>query len=493
MDSTGKGPQEFGGEAMRKQVQFLDSLLCSLADCAYIIDTKGCFTYANQALLDLWQMTTEQALGKNFFELPYPHELAARLQRQLQTVVETGQALKEEMHYTNPMGATGYYEYVFVPVLDKEGQVECVAGSAHDVTARRKERAATASLLKALEVENARLSILFMQAPAFMAVMSGSQHVFERVNPPYDQLVGKRYLIGKSVREAFPEWEGQGFFELLDQVYQTGIAFIGKQTPVVFQSALDTPPERRSLDFVYQPIVETDGSVSGILVHGVDLTERQPATQAVEAVNRRLQRALAETHHRVKNNLQALSALIEITPSDGAGRIAASALERLKGHISALASLHDLLTQESKTGEGDNAPSLRELLDKLAPMLQLAAGDRPVQVEAQEMRLPTKQASSLALLVNELIANAIKHGEGEIRVTVRQEKDAGGQERIRLSVFDDGPGFAADFNPLQDANTGLELIRSLGEWDLQGELFFLNRPEGGACVGVVFPATPLTL
>ena len=474
------------------QIRLLDSLLSSIVDSAYIIDAEGRFIFANQALLDRWQMTSEDAVGKTFFELPYSPSLAVQLDQQIKTVFATGRTLKDETAYTDPSGATGYYEYIFVPVFDNEKRVEFVAGTTHDITARHNDEEEKAALVKTLEVERARLTSLFMQTPAFIAVLRGPQHVFELVNPPYYQLVGKRDLLGKPVRDIFPDVEGQGFFELLDQVYQTGIPFIGKDMPIVFQVTPDATQRQRFMDFVYQPMIEADGSVSGIFAHGVDLTERKQALQEVRDLNARLQRAMAETHHRVKNNLQVLSGLVEISHVEGESPALLTALERLQRHINALASLHNLLTLDSQDTDGSDAPSLRVLLEKLAPMLQLASGERPLRMEAQDVRLPMKQASSFALLVNELIANAIKHGQGEIHLTVTEENAGKEKDRIRLAVSDEGPGFPEGFDPAQNGNTGLELIRSLGEWDLQGKLFFSNLPGGGACVGISFPRPVFT-
>lgn len=66
------------------------------------------------------------------------------------------------------------------------------------------------------------LSQMFDQTPGFMALMRGPDHVFELTNAAYQRLIGDRRVIGKSVREALPELQGQGFFEQLDHVYRTG-------------------------------------------------------------------------------------------------------------------------------------------------------------------------------------------------------------------------------------------------------------------------------
>jgi PAS domain S-box-containing protein len=125
--------------------------------------------------------------------------------------------------------------------------------------------------------EAERLRQLFDHAPGFMAVLRGRDHVFEMMNPAYLQLVGHRDLIGKTVREALPEVEGQGFFELLDEVYRSKQPFTGHSMQIQLQRSPGDPVEERLLDFVFQPIIESDGSVSGIFAEGYDTTERRVA------------------------------------------------------------------------------------------------------------------------------------------------------------------------------------------------------------------------
>jgi PAS domain S-box-containing protein len=122
--------------------------------------------------------------------------------------------------------------------------------------------------------EAERLRLLFDKAPGFMAVLRGPDHVFELANAAYAELVGSRDTVGKSVREALPEVAGQGFFDLLDQVYQTGQPFTGHSVELDLQPLPGGPVEKRWLDFVYQPIVDGDGAVSGIFVEGYDVTDR---------------------------------------------------------------------------------------------------------------------------------------------------------------------------------------------------------------------------
>jgi PAS domain S-box-containing protein len=129
--------------------------------------------------------------------------------------------------------------------------------------------------------ETERLRQLFHNAPGFMAVVRGPDHVFEMANASYQALVGRRDLIGKPVRAAVPEVEGQGLFELLDKVYRSGKPFSGRSVAVRLQRRPGGAREERLLDFVFQPIFDSSGAVSGIFADGYDVTERIVAETAL--------------------------------------------------------------------------------------------------------------------------------------------------------------------------------------------------------------------
>ncbi len=124
--------------ALERQSRLFDTLLSSIADFVYVFDTEGRFVFANQPLADLLRTSREAMVGKNFFDLGYPEDLATKLQAQIRQVVETKEVVRDETLFTGGAGMPGSYEYIFRPILDGDGSVEAVAGSTRDVTERRK-------------------------------------------------------------------------------------------------------------------------------------------------------------------------------------------------------------------------------------------------------------------------------------------------------------------------------------------------------------------
>jgi PAS domain S-box-containing protein len=159
-----------------------------------------------------------------------------------------------------------------------------------DITERKQSELERDRLLGELRLERERLANVFEQAPAVLAVMRGRDHVIELANEAYFQLVGRRDLIGRPVADALPEIVGQGFIDLMNRVLQTGQPYIGREVPVRLARAGDAPLEERFLDFSYIPILETDGTRSGVIAHGMDVTDHVRARHEIERLLRASER-----------------------------------------------------------------------------------------------------------------------------------------------------------------------------------------------------------
>ncbi|MDR5589062.1 PAS domain S-box protein [Christiangramia sp. SM2212] len=146
---------------------------------------------------------------------------------------------------------------------------------------------------------------IFSQAPAMICILRGPEHIFDRANENYFQLVGHRDIIGKTVNEALPELEGQGFFEMLDGVYNSGEAFIGNEVPVKLDAG-EGKMKNSFIDFVYQPILDSTGKVNGIFVHAVDITEKVTAKLKLE-----------QSENELRYLIDTVPAIIWITGADG--------------------------------------------------------------------------------------------------------------------------------------------------------------------------------
>ena len=178
-----------------------------------------------------------------------------------------------------------WFTWSYSPIYDESGKVGGLYCAVTEETPRVLAERERDALLRQVDTERARLAQTFAQSPSFLAVLRGPTHVFEYVNSKYEGLLGNRKLVGLTVREAIPEVGTQGFFELLDRVYATGEPFVGNSVRVELERGGGERAEV-FLDFVYQPVRDADGAVSGILAHGVDVTQRHIVERSLRESDR---------------------------------------------------------------------------------------------------------------------------------------------------------------------------------------------------------------
>jgi PAS domain S-box-containing protein len=158
----------------------------------------------------------------------------------------------------------------YSPIVDQDGAAAGVLAIAVETTAKvRAER----RLGTQASGEHERMQAMFEQAPGFMALLAGPEHVFQSANPAWTRLAAGREMAGRPAREAMPETVPQGLVAILDEVYLTGKAYAASARPV-WLAQPDGMRQLHYLDFVCQPLRREDGAVFGIFMQGSDVTGR---------------------------------------------------------------------------------------------------------------------------------------------------------------------------------------------------------------------------
>ncbi|TZF90686.1 PAS domain-containing sensor histidine kinase [Cognatilysobacter lacus] len=295
-----------------------DALFRHSPNAYMVLDRELHFLDANDAYELLTGLQRDQLIGRHLFDL-FPGDVnddgtsqAAVLRRSLERALQTGErdtlALVEYTINTETVDGTvsdvRFWSATHTPVRDTAGNVTAVMQHTMDVTevhrlreAVRRAREATGVtqdqlqtgvLLRAAEVQrdnvrlSARLSFLddlFDKAPGFMAVLRAPDYVFEIANEAYEALVGRTGFVGLPLREVLPEIDGQGFYQLLDRVRETGEPFVGRGVAATLRDAHGME-RTRFVDFVYQPVPGADGAVDAVFVQGSDVTDRETALAA---------------------------------------------------------------------------------------------------------------------------------------------------------------------------------------------------------------------
>ena len=185
-----------------------------------------------------------------------------------------------------------HFSFSYTPVRDEAGQVLGLFSPCTETT--EKVRAA-----RKLAEERDRFAQLFERSPTFMALLQGPDHKIELANPGYLRLVGNRDIIGKTVAEALPDAVDQGFLALLDGVFTSGEPYAANDARYAVQSRPGAPVSERFVDFVFQPIKDEAGGVTGIFVEGADVTARATADAALRQSETRLRALNADLEHQV--------------------------------------------------------------------------------------------------------------------------------------------------------------------------------------------------
>jgi PAS domain S-box-containing protein len=377
----------------------------------------------------------------------------------------------------------------------------------------RNEAAKVEARLRAeVELERNHLSDSFAQAPAAMALLSGPDHRYVIANAAYLKMAGRSLdqLLGKSVIEVLPEFRGQGFFELLDRVYETGERFVASARATRVNR--DGKEKIIYVDFTYHPMRNLAGSVEGILFQGVDVTEEVLARTQLEArVKERtseLQQAqdtLRALNHRLLEAQDDERRRLALDLHDSAGQWLAALKWKMAVLQEDIAPLSTELADrvlECVTLLNELSKELRTLSHLLHPPMLDEAGLSPalrsyVQGFAERSgltvsldsgpdipRLPREIETAVFRIVQESLTNIHRHARSPTAL-VRIGHDS---EHVRVEVRDRGEGIAnfisLDATPLK-MGVGLRGMRERVQ-QLDGN-FELQSGSGGTTVTASLP------
>jgi two-component sensor histidine kinase len=215
------------------------------------------------------------------------------------------------------------------------------------------------------------------------------------------------------------------------------------------------------------------------MVH--DATEERRKKQELEVKTTMIQ----EVHHRVKNNLQTIAAMLRMQARRTKEDAALVAINEAISRILSVAVIHEFLSHDER-----QAINIRDVCQRIvnqSRQVTAAPGAHlTYSVDGPAIYLPSQQATACALVVNELIQNAVEHGfekkkHGQVSVRLVDQGD-----HVRVEVLDDGDPLPTEFDLDKPSSLGLQIVRSLTEGDLHGTLKLENR-EGEVAATVAFP------
>ena len=396
-----------------------------------------------------------------------------------------------------------YWTYSYSAVRTPDGRIAGVLVVCSETTGRM-----LAS--RALHAERARLLNVLHQAPVFFALLQGPQHIFAMANPPYIKLVGGRDVLGKPIAEALPEIIPQGYIDLLNDVYATGVPLNLQGACVEIQPAAGKPAEIHFVDFTYQPLREADNTISGVMVLGTDITEKKHSEQAL-LQNEKLAavgRLASTIAHEINNPLESVTNLIYLARRTSDLQRAHEFLDVAELELRRMASITRQTLSFNKQTAEPREVDCEDLLSSVTGIYQSRFANAGVTVEK---RLRSRHpilciGGEIRQVLNNLVSNAIDAMPHGGRLLLRS-RDAThpltGEPGIVLSVADTGTGIPADrlrriFEPFYTTKdiggTGLGLwisrdiierhrgelrVRSSVSPSCQGTVFTLFLPHTG--------------
>ncbi len=456
-----------------------------------LLDRELRYVAANPAYETAVMRRQSELLGRRIDEaFPNPGASGKRLISSLLSVIETGRPdtlayIPYEIPVPGAQGCefeTRYWTAVHSPLLDEKGEVLFVLQNTVDISELVKLReAATVPfrilpgelelIQRAREAEEAYRSVrdtsaafrrLFENAPGMVAVLQGERHVFTFANEAYQRFIG-RPVLGMPMREALPEMEGQGVFEMLDEVFYEGRVRVLQGYRLLLRRQGDQPMEETFLDFSYHPIQEASGTITGIFVQAYERTG--------EILFQQRQRLLLdELNHRVKNTLSTVQSIAR--QSFRGVQDPALAQQAFDSRIQALSKAHDVLS--------DRHWESAELTDILMQELAVYGAER-VTASGALTQLKPKAAIAFAMVFHELSSNASKYGGlatpgGAVSVVWSRSSGPDGRLLVEWTEagFDTGelalvPGF------------GLRMLQRIITGELDGTLELAFRRDGLIC------------
>jgi PAS domain S-box-containing protein len=331
----------FNPESSVDLKRYVETIVANATLAIFIMDEQQHCVYVNRAAELMTGFSLEELRGRALHDVihhtkpdgsPYPLEECPIDRAFPQKLREQGEEVfvhRDGHFYPVSFTASPFYE---------AGRPVGTIIEVRETTEEKRAAAERERLIRELELGRARLQQVFTHAPAFIAVTRGADHTFEMVNPAYQRMLAGRGLVGKKIREALPELEGQGFFELRDRVFASGETLIQSEARILADLDGDGIAEEVFVNAVTQALRDVDGKSDGVMTFAIDVSDQVRSRQIVEEQAAELEAQTEELQNQARR-MEEVGARLEETnrelkvraeEAEAAGRAAAAAAERLQ-------------------------------------------------------------------------------------------------------------------------------------------------------------------
>ncbi len=432
-------------QALRQSEARYRALVENSPDYILVLDTQYRIQYINAVAQGF---ALEQVIGTNALDY-IPSETQGIVRKTLDAVFHDGQPGQYETEGFRRNGAPGWVSTRAVPIYEA-GQLTGITLIITDITEYKQQ------------VDSVRLS---------EARLRDAQAIAHIGNWDWDLVTSELYWSDETYRifGLVPQESSIDIMTFLEKIH---LDDQDRVQQAVFAAILGEPY------FADHRIVRPDGEIRYVQQHGQlvvgeigvpvrmigttqDITERKEAEDLIRASLHEKEILLREIHHRVKNNLQIISSLLNLQSDSIANAEVVAQFQDSQDRIRSMALIHERLYRSDSLAYIDFGPYLRDLVSSLVQTYRRQAQGVRLQVDASSTLMDIDTAIPCGLILNELVSNALKHAfpagaEGVVGVSLCS--DAG---KYTLVVWDDGIGFPEGIDFRNTASLGLQLVNSL--------------------------------
>lgn len=445
---------------LAEQRSFLRQVIDLNPNFVFAKDGNGRFTLVNQAIADAYGCTVEELLGKTESNFNPNREAVEGLHRDdLEVIRNLEEKFIPEHLITDASGQARWLQTIKRPILTPDGTADQVLGIATDITARK-------------TVEGA----LRQSEERFRQLAENIREVFWITECRDNKLV--------YISSAYNEVLGRSCANL-DEISQTWMEMVHADDRSRLIDATEAIQKGGDYDLEYRilrpdgevrwvrdrafPVTNENGEVYRIAGIVDDITERKQALEQITTSLQEKEVLLKEIHHRVKNNMQVITSLLNLQSKTINDEHALSVFQDSQNRVKSMALIHETLYQSKDLSRINFAEYLQKLVAHVSRSYRIRPEAVQINIDVDDVSLPIDTAVPCGLIINELASNSLKYAfpadmRGEINITFER-----GQSSYVLRVSDTGVGLPADFKPETGKSLGMKLVRMLTD-QLSGEL-----------------------
>jgi PAS domain S-box-containing protein len=293
------------------------------------------------------------------------------------------------------------------------------------------------------------------------------------VNRRYEELfhVTRQTVVGKSDYNIFPR-------EHADRFRQHDLLALEKGGPFEIEEFVPHDDGLHVYISVKFPLFTTEGKPYAVCGIATDITERKRAEEKIEASLKEKEILLREIHHRVKNNMQIISSLLELTSETTKDKKYMDMFRESQNRIDSMSLIHEKLYRSRDLAKIELNEYIRDLANALFQSRGVKTGTIVLNLNIENVQLGINHAIPFGLIINELITNSLKYAfpgdrKGEIKVSLHLMDE----NTIELIVSDNGVGIPYDVDFRKTGSLGLRLVTILVENQLKGNID-MDRSKG---------------